>query len=736
MKPGSIAAAFAWATGAWASLGVVAVTSQSTTARVGLLPPVWVLAALVVGAAIVVAALRLSRDDTAPLWLALVVWLPWIPGPIPAALLLFDGPLAGVVVVLAAALVIGRALAHLAPTLRVGLRGHLAIAFGAAAVASGLTAWRLAPILPDGDEPHYLVITESLLFDGDLQIENNHRQGDYLVYADRDLKPDYLKRGRNGQIYSIHSPGLPALVLPSFAAGGYPGVVVFLVLLFGVASALTWRAAHQLTGDVTSAWVGWAGVVLSAPALFHSFTVYPDGPAALVVIGVMGLRGAERRRWQWLLAGAAIATLPWLHTRLALVAVVLAAVLALRIVAPGRSAVGRAFRPGTSAELKPRPTVPADESAGLRPRPAVRAATRELVALLAVPAISAVLWLTFFYVIYGTIDPRAPYGGRDGQFLAGDPERADGAASRSAVRPAPERADLRHRARRARDAVAHAQTSGDRARGDRDPLRPRRLGERDVVGRLQRAGAVPGAGAAADGAPAGRVVATARQPRPARVRARRARREPRDHAQRSRGRDAARCSTTAATASRSGSISSPRPSRSRARNRRSSAARSPPRGPRPRSGVPSRPRAGGRSAASTNALAGLTRLRQGYGGPPKHPKAEGPIDRVGRVDTSRQARRCRSRSWSPSSSRGRSAPDRRSRPARASFACWPRPASRTCRPRSPIERRIWSSPTRRGAHRRRSRALDRPQRRARALLADAERHQRVDWHADRRTRTS
>ena len=338
---------------------------------------------------------------------------------------------------------IARALASVAPTFRVGVRGHLAIAFAIAAIASGLTAWRLAPILPDGDEPHYLVITQSLLFDGDLQIENNHRQGDYLVYADRDLRPDYLKRGQNGQIYSVHPPGVSALVLPAFAAGGYPGVVGFLVLLFGVASALTWRAAYQLTGDATSAWVGWAGVVLSAPAFFHSFTVYPDGPAALVVIGVVSFLittgPVTRARWQWLLAGAAIATLPWLHTRLALVAVVLLAVLAFRIVVPG-STVGRAFRPGASAGLEPRPTYQSaplkgrptyDQSAPLkRPRRSIGAPEGtpyyELVALFAVPAISTVLWLTFFYLIYGTLDPRAPYGGRDGQSLAGIPRGLTG----------------------------------------------------------------------------------------------------------------------------------------------------------------------------------------------------------------------------------------------------------------------------------------------------------------------
>lgn len=220
MKPASIAAAFAWATGAWASLGVVAVTSQSTIARAGFLPALWVLAALAIGAAVVVSWLRLSRDDTAPLWLALAAWLPWLPGPIPPAFLVFDGPLARVVVLLAAALV--------------------------------------------GDEPHYLVITQSLLYDGDLQIENNHRRGDYMAYAGRDLRPDFHRRGRNGAIYSIHAPGVSALVLPAFAAGGYTRVVVFLALLFGVAGALTWRASYQLTGDATSAWIGWTGVILSA----------------------------------------------------------------------------------------------------------------------------------------------------------------------------------------------------------------------------------------------------------------------------------------------------------------------------------------------------------------------------------------------------------------------------------------------------------------------------------------
>ena len=81
----------------------------------------------------------------------------------------------------------------------------------------------MSPRIPGGDEPHYLIITQSLLTDGDLRIEDNHRRREYAAYVDGELKPDYLRRGRDGAIYSIHAPGVSALVLPAFALAGYPG---------------------------------------------------------------------------------------------------------------------------------------------------------------------------------------------------------------------------------------------------------------------------------------------------------------------------------------------------------------------------------------------------------------------------------------------------------------------------------------------------------------------------------
>ncbi len=261
----------------------------------------------------------------------------------------------------------------------------------------GATAWRLSPILPVGDEPHYLLITQSVLGDGDLRIENNHRNGDHFAYMDFEIAPHFLRRGLDGQIYSVHAPGLAVLVAPAFALAGEPGVRGFLALLLAVATALAWWLAYRVTGRPDAAWFGWAVVSLSAPFYFHAFAVFPDAPAAaLVLTGVWalvdlptgggssaavhhdgpaggspepGVGSLSDRRW-WL-HGAALGALPWLHTRYAVLAVGLGVCLVLRIAAG--------------------------------PAPLRRIST-----FLAVPAASAVGWFGYFRLIYGTFSPPRP----------------------------------------------------------------------------------------------------------------------------------------------------------------------------------------------------------------------------------------------------------------------------------------------------------------------------------------
>jgi hypothetical protein len=376
------AAACAIALAAWMAGGTLTLSAPGGP-RLGLLPSPWVALALL---AIVVACRALWPFVTARPFVAAaaLVTLPWLPVPLPPAALAWSRPLTTFLAI-AALVSLGCYCSRRLPASVLGpltdpRRAPLAVAV-VSLLLYGAAAWRVAPVIPGGDEPHYLIITQSLVHDFDLRIENNHAQGDYREYHDGPLQPDYLRRGTDGEIYSVHMPGVSALVAPAFVLGGYPAVVAFLVLLAACASALLWRLAWAATGDAGAAWFGWASAALCAPVVFHSFTVYPDGPGVLfVLIGLAGLFHACRRDVPpalapWVAFGAALAVLPWLHSRFSLLAGVLGALTAWCLLrAPGVGGV------------------------------------RAVAAFLSVPVVSAAAWFAFFHAIYGSPDPRAQYG--------------------------------------------------------------------------------------------------------------------------------------------------------------------------------------------------------------------------------------------------------------------------------------------------------------------------------------
>jgi hypothetical protein len=357
----------------WLSLGTLAITDDQAH-RVGLLPPFWML-----GLTGLLGVIAGFWHHTRHRWLLLLpaalLLLPWLPasaflGP---EVFIWQRPLVTLVwAAIAIAWLMDLRLARDWPrVLQHPVQGSF-VAGACALVLFLAGAACLAPWLPGGDEPHYLVITQSLLYDGDLRIENNHRAQQYRQYLDHDLRPDYLRRGVDNQIYSVHAPGLPALILPAFAIGGYRGAQILLVLIAAIGTMLVWRVCWLVTGRVDAAWLGWAAMTGSVPIFFHAFAIYPDGVASVLVLsGVLALlRTSEVTRVRALVHGAALALLPWLHTRFTL----LAAALGLVIVA-------RFWR-----------------------------RWRIIAAFLAIPLISALGWFAFFDAIYGEFNPAAPYG--------------------------------------------------------------------------------------------------------------------------------------------------------------------------------------------------------------------------------------------------------------------------------------------------------------------------------------
>ena len=374
------------------SLGELTVTSVDRPNRLGVLPPPWVFGLALASAATAAVVLRRSRASSAPLLLGAVTLVPWLPIPVPAVVLALAGPLrwslwaaAAILLVAAAPPLPGWTSARwlASPRRAPVIAGLLAV------LAFAGTRAAIGERIPTGDEPHYLLLTQSMISDGDLDVENNYARGDYASYYGGDLEPHWYVRGLRNRGILFHLPGVPALIAPAFALGGAAAAAGWLALLIAAGTALVWRYGYALTGDATSAWFGWATATLTLPLVAQAGMIYPDAPGAVIVMALMlALAGDERARhvrrgdrdgiegWSrstTLLLGLGCAMLPWLHTRLALPALAGAFCLLVRM---------RTWHRRWSHGLV-------------------------LVGLLLAGIGS---WLWYFEHFYGVWDPRAPYG--------------------------------------------------------------------------------------------------------------------------------------------------------------------------------------------------------------------------------------------------------------------------------------------------------------------------------------
>jgi hypothetical protein len=329
------------------------------------------------------------RDLVLPLFALVVLLLPYLPV-LPdwwPALQALAGPLGALVWLSVAALQVwvlwqARLITPRAIE-RWSVSAVMLTIFLASAAAAGLAATKLTAkgLFPSGDEPHYLVITQSLLRDGDLKIENNHQRGDYREYYAPDLEPHYLTRGADREIYSIHPIGISVLLAPVYALAGYTGVLVALIAMGALAVAIAWRWALASLNAPGATTFAWAAIALTAPYLINTFTVYPEIAAGLAVIVAFVLtqpRDPDRRGLgPWIASGLAIASLPWLSTKYAPMSAALLLIVTYRL------------RKKEPASLLRNP---------------------KAWAVVAVYAISLIGWFAFFYAIWGNALPMAPYG--------------------------------------------------------------------------------------------------------------------------------------------------------------------------------------------------------------------------------------------------------------------------------------------------------------------------------------
>lgn len=170
-----------------------------------------------------------------------------------------------------------------------------------------------------GDEPHYLMITESLVRDRDLNVTNNLAADNPVT---RESPPGALRDPHDVRGISIHGPGLALLLVPAYAAGGVAGARAFMALLAGVIPLMVFRLARL--ASLPARYSAALALVLAfgLPFLPASNQIYPDLVSGAAMFFLLIELWAWRRgltdpptQPRLALYGLMLGFLPWLHIK-------------------------------------------------------------------------------------------------------------------------------------------------------------------------------------------------------------------------------------------------------------------------------------------------------------------------------------------------------------------------------------------------------------------------------------
>lgn len=183
-----------------------------------------------------------------------------------------------------------------------------------------------------GDEPHYLLIADSLYRDHDLYVDNNYLIETPIHKACKAKLSDPLDISRHVRNrFSMHNIGLPSLLLIPYSIAGVSGAKIFVTLLAGCWPFLLYKAAFQIIESRPWSILIALTISLGLPYAPVSNQLYIDLLGGMIILyaaeRIIGiLRGhyepvssPVKNLWMGLLLGF----LPWLHIRLSAPAILL-----------------------------------------------------------------------------------------------------------------------------------------------------------------------------------------------------------------------------------------------------------------------------------------------------------------------------------------------------------------------------------------------------------------------------
>ena len=191
------------------------------------------------------------------------------------------------------------------------------------ALFSALAAHFIPRMDASGDEPHYLVMAQSLWREHDLDLRDNYAREDWREFRGGKTEPHYAAPRLDGRPFPGHSPGLPFVLAPVYASGGRLACAILLGAMVAGVGAIAFRVALAeglSKGASLLAGLGAAGPPLAAFGLH----IYTEAPSTLALFAAYALLRFSLKPWAPALAAALACALPFLHPRMALGSLALA----------------------------------------------------------------------------------------------------------------------------------------------------------------------------------------------------------------------------------------------------------------------------------------------------------------------------------------------------------------------------------------------------------------------------
>jgi hypothetical protein len=169
-----------------------------------------------------------------------------------------------------------------------------------------------------GDEPHYLIVAESIAYDLDVDLRNDYASRDRVrrVVNVFPLGPDAFVYKESGELRPFRGVGLPAVLSPAVALGGLTGARLVMILIAALLADQLYRLLRDLRLRRPYRLLGWGAALFCLPVVVFTSQIYPELPGALLVVVALRVmvRGASRTA-ALALGSTAAAALAWLHVR-------------------------------------------------------------------------------------------------------------------------------------------------------------------------------------------------------------------------------------------------------------------------------------------------------------------------------------------------------------------------------------------------------------------------------------